>query len=59
MESVAIAHTHALPERIAELHTLAAGLPPQSDILTKDITLVIGVYIGPGAMGFAVAAALK
>jgi fatty acid-binding protein DegV len=59
LERVAIVHTHALPERIAELGTLAAGLLPQGDILTEDITPVIGAHIGPGTVGFAAVAASK
>jgi DegV family protein with EDD domain len=59
LERAAIVHTHTLPERIAELCDLAAGLLPQKDILTEDITPVIGTHIGPGALGFAVVAASK
>jgi DegV family protein with EDD domain len=57
LERAAIVHTHAQLERIAELRTLAAGLLPQRDILTADITPVIGAHIGPGAIGFAVVSA--
>lgn len=57
LERVAIVHTHAHPERIAELRTLAADLLPKEDILTADITPVIGAHIGPNAVGFAVVAA--
>ncbi len=59
LERVAIVHTHAQTERIAELRALAAGLLPQRDILTADITPVIGAHIGPGAIGFAVVAVSK
>ncbi len=59
LERVAIVHTHAQTARIAELRALAAGLLPQGDILTTDITPVIGAHIGPGAVGFAVVAASK
>ncbi len=59
LERVAIVHTHAQPERIAELRALAAGLLPQGDALTEDVTPVIGAHIGPGAVGFAVVAAPK
>ena len=54
---IAIVHAHALPERIAELRALAAHLLPQGDILTEEITPVIGAHIGPGALGFAVVSA--
>lgn len=59
LERIAIVHTHALPVRIAELRALASGLLPQGDILTADITPVIGAHIGPGAVGFAVVAASR
>jgi len=59
LERVAIVHTHALPERIADLRALAAAWLPQGDILTEDITPVIGAHIGPGAVGFAVVAAAR
>ena len=57
LERIAIVHAHALPERIAELRALAAHLLPQGDILTEEITPVIGAHIGPGALGFAVVGA--
>ena len=57
LERIAIVHAHALPERIAELRALAAHLLPQGDILTEEITPVIGAHIGPGAVGFAVVGA--
>ena len=57
VERIAIVHAHALPERIAELRALAAHLLPQGDILTEEITPVIGAHIGPGALGFAVVGA--
>lgn len=59
LERVAIVHTHAPPERIAELRALGGDLLPKGDILTEDITPVIGAHIGPGAVGFAVVAAAK
>jgi len=57
LEHAAIVHTHTRPERITELRTLAADLLPQRELLTADITPVIGAHIGPGAVGFAVVAA--
>jgi DegV family protein with EDD domain len=56
LERVAIVHTHA-PDGIAELRARAAALLPEGDILTMDITPVIGAHIGPGAAGFAVISA--
>jgi DegV family protein with EDD domain len=55
---VAILHTHA-HERVAELRQRAAGLLPEGNILTADISPVIGAHIGPGAAGFAVVSAQK
>ena len=57
LERVAIVHTHALPERVAELRAMAADLLPGGDMMTEDITPVIGTHIGPGAVGFAVVGA--
>ncbi len=59
LERVAIVHTHAQPQRIADLCALAAGLLPQMELLTADITPVIGAHIGPGAVGFAIVAASR
>jgi DegV family protein with EDD domain len=53
LERIAIVHTNAIPERLSELRALAAHLLPQGEILTAEITPVIGAHIGPGAMGFA------
>jgi DegV family protein with EDD domain len=56
IERVALVHTHA-PQRIAELKQRAAHLLPKADLMTQDITPVIGAHIGPGAAGFAVVSA--
>jgi DegV family protein with EDD domain len=56
LERVAIVHTNA-HERIAELREMAADYLPTGELLTMDITPVIGAHIGPGAVGFAVVAA--
>jgi len=53
LERVAIVHTHA-PAHVEELRQLAAHLLPAGEILSMDITPVIGAHIGPGAAGFAV-----
>ena len=53
LERVAIVHTHA-PARVEELRQQAAHLLPAGEILSVDITPVIGAHIGPGAAGFAV-----
>jgi DegV family protein with EDD domain len=52
-ERIAFVHTHA-PQRVEELRRNAAHLLPAGDILSVDITPVIGAHIGPGAAGFAV-----
>jgi DegV family protein with EDD domain len=57
LQRIAVVHAHALPERVAELRHLAASLLPEGDLLTEEITPVIGAHIGPGALGFAVVAA--
>ena len=57
LERIAIVHTHASPERIAELRARAGTLIPPGDIMIEDITPVIGAHIGPGAVGFAVVGA--
>ena len=54
LERVAIVHSHASSEILAELRSIAAHLLPQGQIVTEDITPVIGAHIGPGAVGFAV-----
>lgn len=56
LERVAIVHTNA-HERVAELREMAAPYLPSGDVLTMDITPVIGAHIGPGAIGFAAVAA--
>lgn len=53
LERVAIVHTHAHPDRIAGLREKASAWLPAGEILTVDLTPVIGAHIGPGAMGFA------
>ncbi len=59
LERVAIVHTHASVEHLSELRSRAAHLLPPGELLTEDITPVIGAHIGPGALGFAVIAASK
>jgi DegV family protein with EDD domain len=53
LERVAMVHTHASQEALANLRSRAAYLLPQGSILTLEITPVIGAHIGPGAVGFA------
>jgi DegV family protein with EDD domain len=56
LEQVAIVHTHA-PERVEQLRWMAEQFLPSGDILSMDITPVIGAHIGPGAVGFALVTA--
>ena len=58
LERAALVHTHA-PDRAEELRQLTAHLLPPGDVLSLDITPVIGAHIGPGAAGFAVVAAKR
>lgn len=53
LERVAIVHSNA-PERVAEIRERAAALLPTGEVLTMDITPVLGAHIGPGIIGFAV-----
>lgn len=57
IERVAIVHTHALPEHIANLREMAGSLLTSEEIMIEEITPVIGAHIGPGALGFAVVSA--
>jgi DegV family protein with EDD domain len=57
LERIAIVHTHALEERVAELREQAASLLPRGNLLEVDITPVIGAHLGPGTVGFAAVAA--
>lgn len=54
LERVAIVHTHASSEILAELRSMTAHLLPPGPIITEDITPVLGAHIGPGAVGFAI-----
>jgi DegV family protein with EDD domain len=56
LEQVALVHTHAA-EQAEELYKKALDLLPQGEIISVDITPVIGANIGPGAVGFACIAA--
>jgi len=58
LEQVAVVHTHA-PDRADYVRRQAERLLPAGNILSVDITPVIGANIGPGAVGFAVVTARK
>jgi DegV family protein with EDD domain len=52
LERVALVHTHALAE--AELlRQSARHLLPEGEILSVNVTPVLGTHLGPGAVGFA------
>jgi DegV family protein with EDD domain len=52
LEQVALVHTHAA-DRAEELKQQVKSLLPSGEVLSMDITPVIGAHIGPGAVGFA------
>lgn len=52
LERVAMVHTNARA-RAAEVRELAQQLLPPGEILTMDVTPVLGAHIGPGVVGFA------
>jgi len=43
-----------LPEQVQSFLRKIAHLIPPGELYTLDITPIIGVHIGPGAVGFAV-----
>ncbi|MBN1304869.1 MAG: DegV family protein [Anaerolineales bacterium] len=53
LERFALVHTHATKEAKAFLEKVA-HLIPKGEMYSMDITPVIGVHIGPGAVGYAV-----
>ena len=52
IERLALVHTHA-HQAVAELRKFAADKIPAAGLWSEDITPVIGIHIGPGAVGFA------
>jgi len=51
LEQVAIVHSHAL-DRAEALRQQAQHLLPGDDVLTIDVSPIIGTHVGPGAAGF-------
>jgi DegV family protein with EDD domain len=51
LERVALVHTHAL-EKAQDLCQNAQHLLPEGEILSVDITPVLGTHLGPEAVGF-------
>jgi len=49
-------HAHA-PERAAQLYALARPWLPAGELLSVEITPVLGAHLGPGAVGLAVVSA--
>ena len=58
LDQAAVVHTHA-PDKADYVRRQAEHLLPAGNILSVDITPVIGANIGPGAVGFAVVTARK
>lgn len=56
IEKVALLHTNA-PEAAHKLYELAKHYLPDVELMSMDITPVIGAHIGPGAAGFAIISA--
>jgi DegV family protein with EDD domain len=53
LERLALVHTGA-PERAQALRQQAVGLFPEGqEVLSAEVTPVIGAHVGPGAVGFA------
>lgn len=52
IEKAALVHTHAA-DRAESLRQQAAHLLPDEEILSVDITPVLGAHLGPNAVGFA------
>jgi DegV family protein with EDD domain len=57
-EQVALVHTNAA-DQAAALSQKVASILPEGELISVDITPVIGAHIGPGAIGFALVEALK
>jgi DegV family protein with EDD domain len=52
LEKVALVHAHA-PDKARELFEQVRHLLPHKEVLSVDITPVLGAHLGPGAVGFA------
>lgn len=52
LERVALVHTHS-PERAGSLLHRVGDIVGEKEVLSVDITPVIGAHLGPGAVGFA------
>jgi fatty acid-binding protein DegV len=53
IERFALLHTNA-PEEANAFFTRVKSLIPEGEVYSMDITPVIGVHIGPGAVGYAI-----
>jgi fatty acid-binding protein DegV len=52
LETLAVAHTHA-PDRVAALTDMGRRLFPDGQpTMCVEVTPVMGVHFGPGAVGF-------
>jgi DegV family protein with EDD domain len=52
LERVALVHTHSL-KKAQDLRHRVQHLLPEGEVLSVDITPVLGTHLGPGAVGFA------
>lgn len=52
LEKVALVHTHALDE-VEVFRQSARHLLPEGEIMSVEVTPVLGTHLGPGAVGFA------
>ena len=55
IERIAILHTNA-QDKVQDFLGRISDLIPEGNIYSMDITPVIGVHLGPGALGFAIVA---
>jgi DegV family protein with EDD domain len=58
LEQVAMLHSQS-PEKAEELRIQAGALIPNKDVMVASITPIIGVHVGPGAVGVACIAAKR
>jgi DegV family protein with EDD domain len=52
LERFAMLHTNA-PEKAMQFHSRISDFLPETEVVSMDITPVIGAHIGPGAIGYA------
>ncbi|HHH42003.1 MAG TPA: DegV family protein [Chloroflexi bacterium] len=52
LEALAVLHTNA-PEAVEQLHRTLAARFPDAETIVEEATPVLGVHVGPGALGIA------